>query len=913
MLAAASNLLAALVRLSPAEMATLVLTGARWELVLRWLTPAHHWSAYLSEQREIAASRAQPEAVAAAEAAGPCSALDEPSAPSEATQAEPAPCLVHASHWVDNCLPEVHRAREALLRAIRTLLVTSEAFAAAAAAAQLRSDGRQPLCAQLWGALMGRSALAHTLAGAMSASVQAPLASLGAAPAGEAEAEASERVRGAAGAGGLVPAGSAGGTGAASNPNLLVSALAAMAPFCAPGREEHGGEEEEGEEEGEVAQEEEARLGEAGGADPSAPSLIVPRVAPSSRLPPPTHSAAPCDAYLDARAAAGGGAPAEAAACSHAASLEAVQLLQLLLDRGDAAARAPLLGCTLALPGGGGAVPFSLELAPLLASASPTSLRLATCDLLANLLHEATPADGAPLDETLPDSLIADAQAPAHTGAALAEPLLALFLEAAEHSPMTLPRISAALRSLVGVSRSAKVQLLRAGFLPSLLGRIDDLRSLTCLPRPEAIHTNAAGERGGGSPGPYGAYGGIHAAGATSAVAAAAAASAAPGTGGGMPRPELLSQLLGALSLLGNLLTRCAPRRRAPLPQPLPQPLTRLWPAHASLHPAHSAPLSRRGRCEEAKLTCVSLQLPLLLLRLWALSAGHSAGSVALRTALLGLICNYSAHCAAAKASLSAYSDAKGRCVATLLIRLVTRAPRVGQPPIAEAHWSLAWAGLGSLATYVESRAVLLRSGLMARAVPALQRVLGSSDERRAAPVRPTPHPHPHPHPHPNANPNPDPPTSAAPRRCARRAPAPHAPREPLLTWARLPSDGRCSTSSPTSASTPRARSRCSRPTTPSSSSSRGSSAATAPRARRRPSRCATSPSPPTARRHSSASRGPCPPCCAPCRPPTAAPTSASPRAPRPRSGRCSAGARRPRLCCAHRTTSRSCARPSTR
>jgi len=57
------------------------------------------------------------------------------------------------------------------------------------------------------------------------------------------------------------------------------------------------------------------------------------------------------------------------------------------------------------------------------------------------------------------------------------------------------------------------------------------------------------------------------------------------------------------------------------------------------------------ANCEEAKLACVSLQLPLLLQQLWALSRSMPT----MRRALLPLLCNYVAHCAPAKVHLMIY------------------------------------------------------------------------------------------------------------------------------------------------------------------------------------------------------------------------------------------------------------------
>ena len=160
---------------------------------------------------------------------------------------------------------------------------------------------------------------------------------------------------------------------------------------------------------------------------------------------------------------------------------------------------------------------------------------------------------------------------------------------------------------------------------------------------------------------------------------------------GGVQRVEVIPQLIGAIKLLSNLLAGCG----------------------------------------EAKLACVSLQLPLLMLRVWPLTAS----SAHLKTQLLTLLCTYVAHCAAAKASLSVYSDSKGRCLATLVVRMLTRPTRASQPPLPEAHWRVGWAALRSLATAPESRASLVRNHLIPKAVALLQRNLGATDESRAAPI----------------------------------------------------------------------------------------------------------------------------------------------------------------------------------
>ena len=137
--------------------------------------------------------------------------------------------------------------------------------------------------------------------------------------------------------------------------------------------------------------------------------------------------------------------------------------------------------------------------------------------------------------------------------------------------------------------------------------------------------------------------------------------------------------------------------------------------------------------CEEAKLTCVSLQLPRVLLSLWT----ASRSDLALRRLVLVLICNYISHCSPAKSSLAAYSDVKGRCVPSLLIQSVIVPLRKGKTPMRAADWKQAWQCLGSLATASESRTLLLRSPLPTRAsnVAGALLVPPASDEARSAPV----------------------------------------------------------------------------------------------------------------------------------------------------------------------------------
>ena len=139
--------------------------------------------------------------------------------------------------------------------------------------------------------------------------------------------------------------------------------------------------------------------------------------------------------------------------------------------------------------------------------------------------------------------------------------------------------------------------------------------------------------------------------------------------------------------------------------------------------------------CEEAKLACVSLQLPLLLQQLWSL--GRALPTI--RKATLPLLCNYVAHCAPAKCSLTAYADSRGRCLVALVVRAVTAAPRsTTSAPMDIEQWKLHWQVLQALATSTESRTTLLRCGAIAALPPLIRRLLAKGervDEVRAAPV----------------------------------------------------------------------------------------------------------------------------------------------------------------------------------
>ena len=396
---------------------------------------------------------------------------------------------------------------------------------------------------------------------------------------------------------------------------------------------------------------------------------------------------------------------------------EAMALWREVLRRVPAT-RAYLLGAQLRLPSASPAaaaraVPWALTLTRCLRSEAPRAVRLEACRLMCALCDGAEAVNGgAPLDtpveaeataagEASPEADIRegeelaadkdegegeasnhaegegagddDADGGAPAGDTLALALLRLHAERtpADHAA-PLPLVLDAMRGLVALSRAAKLRVLRDGFLPQLLQRLDDLRAGGAAAAAAAAAAATAAKRA-----------------ATGACAAEAAATA---TAAAARRTEAAAQLRGSLALLANLLHGCA----------------------------------------EAKLACVALRLPLLLLRLWPLSAG--AGFATLREALLRTLANYVAHCAPAKCSLTAYSDAKGRCLVALLCRLVTRDGSSrgcrGAPPAAPENtlpitqWRLCWATLQSLSTGTESRSVLLRAQLLPRAIPALRRAL---------------------------------------------------------------------------------------------------------------------------------------------------------------------------------------------
>ena len=175
----------------------------------------------------------------------------------------------------------------------------------------------------------------------------------------------------------------------------------------------------------------------------------------------------------------------------------------------------------------------------------------------------------------------------------LAAALVALHAEAGAEAEAAVLH---ALRGVVAASVSAKLQLLASGFLPTLLARVGELRT-QLLPPP-----------------------------APPTLAEKAPAGTAP-------------RVLGALNEYGTKDSTgwCGSKREREPP-----------PRAAELLPTLQACLglltNTLANCAEAKLACVSLQLPLLLLQLWQL--GRQLPGVRLH--VLAALCNYVAHCAPA-------------------------------------------------------------------------------------------------------------------------------------------------------------------------------------------------------------------------------------------------------------------------
>ena len=634
-------LLALLLHVNPEEMKPIVLAKQRWQATLRWLQVEHHWAAYVSAQGL-----------------------------SKNVEGSPGfgkGCLgygVHisqASHWLCCVLPHVHRARTSLLRLFRALLTGLDTDMSAATSATSATSIL---------AFLTHSPLLHAAAPALLPALMIPAVRFTSPPA----VASRHAVR-------------------SSDPEL-VAVLFGMVSEGKLGsgvRRARGPEGSPALPEDEIDDGEEAALHRTtlGGCadrvhtvpDASSTAVTLPATpfpddflhglfalimhAEESARQPPLTGLRTCTAA------------ATSAACG--AQLEGIRLWTLLLSS-VRAARPTLLSCTL----GDGQAPWVTAIAYCLAPRLPLSLRCAACGMVCVLLDGA-PFDAAPeLDEVVDFGLASQTSA----GGRLAELLLVFYNDVGPLAPSELPRVLGALRSLVAMSASAKLALLRHGFLPSLLGRIDDLRTIALTP------LTAGGAEG--------AHGGQRHLDAPSLVTCSTPRSrvfhkheqllaAAPAVVRGVNRVESIGPLIGALKLLSNL----------------------------------------SSGCNESKLCCVSLQLPLLMLRLWPMSWS----SAALRTQLLTLLCTYVAHCPAAKASLSAYSDSRGQCLTTLLVRMITRPARASQPPISDTHWRLGWAAISSLATSMESRTALIRSHLIPKVVPLLLRNLGAADESRAAPV----------------------------------------------------------------------------------------------------------------------------------------------------------------------------------
>ena len=436
-----------------------------------------------------------------------------------------------------------------------------------------------------------------------------------------------------------------------------------------------------------------------------------------------------------ASAAAARAAAARAAAAASVAQAEAVELLTARLAAADGdATRAALLGCSF---GGELGAPWVASAVPCLGVGAPLSLRLATCALLASLLDGAEAmarrgravasldapldaaraaallagggggergafpsaaallgdADGASADGEDDEAAAADADAPpppprTTAGGLLADALLDLFYEVGGASPAELPLITSAAKAVVAMSRAAKATLLRRGFLPALLGRIDDLRAVALTPPPGGTRLPRRPHPDARKP-------------PTRSTPRSGAHHPAAADGGGRRRQRRRRARARAR---GDAL---APARVAQAAHQPPRGLRR-GEARVRRPPAADAPAAAVAALEPR--------------------------AAALRT-LLALLCNYVAHCHAAKASLTAYSDAKGRCLATLVVRMLVRPRRATEAPLPDAHWRCGWGALRSLATASESRAALLRAGLLPAAVPLLHRHLGGTDEGRAAPV----------------------------------------------------------------------------------------------------------------------------------------------------------------------------------
>ena len=642
---ASDLLLVLLLHVNPNEMKPIVFAKPQWHGTLRWLQVEHHWAAYVNAQ-----------------------GLSE-SVEGDSGFGKGRPGYgVHisrASHWVYAVLPRVHRARASLLRLFRGLLTGLDTDLSTVNSATSATSAL---------ATLAHSPFLHAAAPALLPTLTTPAVRFT-----PPSAVASRHI-------------------VRSSDPELVAALFGMVleddiDYLGPTRggtgvqrpigltEEH--EIDDGEETADVAGGgASAAHGDADHRHVHAHKATQASLAAVTLPPAPFPADSLQGLYaLMTHAETSARQPTPTAASASAvyeAQHEGIRLWTLLLSSVPAAHHT-LLSCTL----GEGQAPWAATIAFCLAPTMPMSLRVAACGMICALLDGA-PSGVAPqqLDEIVDFGFASKTS----VGTRLAELLLMFYNQVGPSAPSELPRVSAALRSLVGMSASAKLTLLRNGFLPSLLGRIDDLRTLALTPLP-----------GGGD---EGAQGGQRHRDAPSLATRSTTRSRvhhqheqpiAAAVAKGVSRVESMAPLMGALKLLSNLV----------------------------------------AGCNESKLCCVSLQLPLLMLRLWPMSSS----SAALRSQLLTLLCTYVAHCPAAKASLSAYSDSRGHCLATLLVRMITRPARASQPPISDTHWRLGWGALRSLATSTESRTALVRSHLIPKAVPLLLRNLGAADESRAAPV----------------------------------------------------------------------------------------------------------------------------------------------------------------------------------
>jgi len=560
------TLLDQLLHVAPDQMGAFWQTGAdHWRGVLECLSLSHHWNGYM---RSLAAAGV---------------AEDEFASSLMTTKPLHAMGMVHATLWLRSTMPEVHRARAALLRLCCTL-VDLGCSTRDACSPSYNSLGRE---------LMRETALIQFVAATFSKRLGAPAATL--------------RVR----------------ASEVNNQNVQGSGEGSPIRWIPP----------------------------------SAPA--APKWAGFGQL----EAILLCSQNLQAARQAKAGA--------FDVMEEAVAFWIRALNT-EPRARELLMSCFLpscsTVEADDDAVPWVLSVANCLADDAPLRLRLKASRMLCVLFDGGLECDQSALEliirkdtTRLEESPLprresasthsADSSSGHAASTELASRLMALFPATLEKNHCGVPLVVGALRGLVAVSPSAKLQLLRAGFLPTIFKHIDDLRTKHLRP----------------TWGPHD-----------------------PTSTNGREQDAVppLEQLIGCLSLVSNLL--CA--------------------------------------CEEAKLACVSLQLPLLLLRLWPLGAAAPP----LRTQLLRLLCNYVAHCTPAKSSLSAYSDSKERSISSILVRFVCQKPRPLKAPPNELHWILSWQILQSLATCTESRAVLYRSQLIAKSVPSLQRLLTSYEDVRA-------------------------------------------------------------------------------------------------------------------------------------------------------------------------------------